>query len=157
MGWTLEDSHSGFNALRHHLLPYRGAKASRLYSRSLGGLVNPLGVLRAVADGRVDVAPVDSFCHDLFRAHGHPLAEQVRTIATTAPSPIPVLVASPEAPTEMVEALGTALLEAHQDATIAPALADVLANRFVRPDPARYSYGEELAKAAAAARYPMPA
>lgn len=156
VGWTLEDSHSGYNALRHYLLAHREARPT-LYSKSLGALVNPLGALKAVVEGQVDVAPVDSYCHDLFRAHGHPLAGRVRTIATTAPSPIPVLVAAPEAPGDIAEALTVALLEADKDAKIAAALNDVLVSRFVRPDPARYNHGERLARAAAAAGYPIPA
>jgi ABC-type phosphate/phosphonate transport system substrate-binding protein len=157
VGWTLEDSHSGFNALRNHLLAYRQASKSTLYGKSVGGLVNPLGALKAIAEGRVDVAPIDSFCHDLLRAHGHPVTERVRTIATTAPSPIPVLVAAAEVPDEIAEALSAALLDAHRGPAIAPALEDVLVRRFVRPDPARYGHGEELARAAAAAGYPIPA
>jgi ABC-type phosphate/phosphonate transport system substrate-binding protein len=156
VGWTLEDSHSGFNALRHHLLPFRTPERPTLYARSVGSLVNPLGALKAVVEGRVDAAPVDSYCHDLFKAHGHPCAALTRTIATTAPAPIPVLIASPGVPEDIAERVRAALLEAHRDPDLAPALADVLLRRFERPDPARYAYGEAIAQAATEAGYRMP-
>ena len=47
VGWTLEDSHSGFNALRHLLLGHRTPGRPKLYARSVGSLVNPLGALTA--------------------------------------------------------------------------------------------------------------
>src|SRR5207247_3819539 len=112
VGWTLEDSNSGFNLLRHHLLQYRSAERPRLYARSVGPLVNPLGALRAVADREVDIAPVDSFCHDLFRACGHPYTAATRTIATTAASPMPPLIASADVPAAVAEKLSAALLSA---------------------------------------------
>jgi ABC-type phosphate/phosphonate transport system substrate-binding protein len=157
VGWTLEDSNSGFNLLRHHLLAYRSAERPRLYARSVGGLVNPLGVLRAVADREVDVAPVDSFCHDLFRACGHPYTAATRTIATTAASPMPPLIASADVPAAVAEKLSAALLSAHRDPQIAPSLHAALIKRFDRPGPERYRYTEALADAAEIAGYPLPA
>jgi ABC-type phosphate/phosphonate transport system substrate-binding protein len=157
VGWTLEDSNSGFNLLRHHLLQYRSAERPRLYARSVGGLVNPLGALRAVAERTVDVAPVDGFAHDLFRACDNPYTRSARTIATTAPSPMPVLMASADVPAATAEALSAALVTAHRDPQIVPALHAALIRRFDRPDPERYRYAETLAQAAAAAGYPAPA
>ena len=156
VGWTLEDSNSGFNLLRHHLLQYRSAERPRLYSRSVGQLVNPLGALRAVAEKVVDVAPIDSFCHDLFKACGHPYTSCTRTIATTAPSPMPVLIASADVPGATAEKLSAALLTAHRDPQIAPSLQAALIKRFERPAAERYRYTESLARAAEAAGYREP-
>jgi len=36
LGYTVEDSHSGYNALRHHLLPYRASHGGKLYRESIG-------------------------------------------------------------------------------------------------------------------------
>ncbi|WJR81291.1 PhnD/SsuA/transferrin family substrate-binding protein [Bradyrhizobium sp. NP1] len=157
IGWTLEDSNSGFNMLRHHLLGYRSSSQHRLYSRSVGHLINPLGALRAVAEGTVDVAPVDSFCHDLLKAANHPYTALARTIETTAPSPMPALIASPDIPAATAEAVSAALLDAHNDARIAGALHAARIRRFERPDAARYRYTDHLASLAEKAGYPIPA
>lgn len=156
IGWTLEDSNSGYNLPRHHLLRYRGQGRERLYARSVGNLINPLGSLRAVAEGHVDVAPVDSFCHDLFEAAAHPYAELTRTVETTEPSPIPALVASSDLSEVEAERIGAALLEAHSDPTIASALEAALIRRFIRPQLAQYEYTRGLALAAESAGYLLP-
>ncbi len=157
IGWTIEDSHSGFNMMRHHLLPYRRANDQKLYARSVGGLVNPLGALNAVAEGRVDIAPIDSFCHDLFRAADHPLTRQVRIIDQTAPSPIPVLMASHDVEKSQARALSNALLEAHSEPNMAPHLEAAQIARFVRPEVEGYARGKMLDDAARKAGYFMPA
>ncbi len=36
VAWTLETSHSGYNALRHHLLKYRSPARPTLYASSVG-------------------------------------------------------------------------------------------------------------------------
>ena len=157
VGWTLEDSNSGFNMLRHHLLAYRTPDRPLLYSKSVGSLINPLGALRAVAEGQVDVVPVDSFCHDLFLASDHPLTALTRTLHTTPPSPMPALVASPDLPHDVAEALRAALLRAHRAPLLADALQAALVRRFVNVEATRYDYTEALAQAAIAAGYPLPA
>jgi ABC-type phosphate/phosphonate transport system substrate-binding protein len=157
LGWTLEDSNSGFNMLRYHLLQHRSADRAQLYSRSVGDLVNPLGALRAVSEGQVDVAPVDSFCHDLFKAVKHPYTECTRTIETTAPSPMPALIASPDVPEATADRLSSALLDAHNDAQLSKSLESALIRRFERPDIGRYNYTERIASAAEEAGYPIPA
>jgi len=157
LGWTVEDSNSGFNLLRHSLLQFRTPERPRLFSRSVGGLINPLGVLRAVTQGDVDVAPLDSLCHDLFVASRHPLSALTRTIHTTPASPIPALVASASIPKHVADALGAALLRAHRDPQLAGALRAALVRRFVQVEASSYEYTERLAQAALAANYPLPA
>jgi ABC-type phosphate/phosphonate transport system substrate-binding protein len=153
----LEDSNSGFNMLRHYLLAYRTPQRRLLYSRSVGNLINPLGALRAVAEGRVDVVPVDSFCHDLFLASDHPLTALTRTLHTTPPSPMPALVASPDLPEDLAAALRAALLRAHRAPLLGDALQAALVGRFVNVEATTYDYTEALAQAAIAAGYPLPA
>ena len=157
VGWTVADSHSGFNMLRHHLLQYRQRNDRRLFARSVGGLVNPLGALTAVAEGRVDIAPIDSICHDLFRSAGHPVTRQVRILDRTASSPIPVLVASPDVDEAQARILSEALINAHHDPILTPHFAATQITHFVRPAIEDYARGKMLDDAARNAGYPVPA
>ena len=47
LGFTVEDSHSGYNALRHHLLPYWRRRGRKLYRESIGPLTTPRRVIAA--------------------------------------------------------------------------------------------------------------
>jgi ABC-type phosphate/phosphonate transport system substrate-binding protein len=109
LGYTVEDSHSGYNALRHHLLPYRARHGARLYRESIGPLFTPRRVMEALLTGEIDVGPLDSFALDLMRRHQPDLAAQIRVVSTTDPAPIPFLVAASGCPDEVVSALQQAL------------------------------------------------
>ena len=156
VGWTVEDSHSGFNMLRHHLLKLRSKPGLPLYRRSVGGLVNPLGALAAVAQGRVDIAPIDSFCHDILKAADHPATRATRTIATTAPSPMPVLVASTDVAEHDVKMLSQALQLAHLEPRLMRYLDDALVDRFVTPNVKTLQYCNNLEKYAYESGYMFP-
>ncbi|HEY0909878.1 MAG TPA: PhnD/SsuA/transferrin family substrate-binding protein, partial [Bradyrhizobium sp.] len=109
LGYTVEDSHSGYNALRHHLLPYRRQFGATLYRASIGPLTTPRRVIEALVSGEIDVGPLDSYALDLMVRHEPELAKQIRTVATTDPAPIPFLVASRECPDDVVMSLQAAL------------------------------------------------
>ena len=47
---------------------YRTAQRTRLYRASVGGLINARGVIDALAAGRIDVGPLDSYSHDLLQS-----------------------------------------------------------------------------------------
>jgi ABC-type phosphate/phosphonate transport system substrate-binding protein len=111
LGYTVEDSHSGYNALRHHLLPYRQRSGGNLYRASIGPLTTPRRVIDAVLAGDIDVGPLDSYALDLMQHHDPGLAAKIRIVATTDVAPIPFLVASRECPDEVVTSLRTALIE----------------------------------------------
>lgn len=111
LGFTVEDSHSGYNALRHHLLPYRQQRGADLYRESIGPLTTPRRMIDAILAGEVDVGPLDGYAMDLMLRRDPGLARQLRTIAVTDPAPIPLLVASRECPDDAVTALRTALLK----------------------------------------------
>lgn len=111
LGYTAEDSHSGYNALRHHLLPFRAARRSSLYRESVGPLHTPRRVLEAVLAGAIDIGPLDSYALDLMLRHEPELGNRIRVVATTDAAPIPFLVASPECPDAVLERLQTALAE----------------------------------------------
>ena len=111
LGFTVEDSHSGYNAVRHHLLRYRQAAGGNLYHASIGPLTTPRRVIAAVLAGDIDVGPLDSYVLDLIQRHDPALAAQIRIVATTETAPIPFLVASREGPEQVVASLQTALME----------------------------------------------
>jgi ABC-type phosphate/phosphonate transport system substrate-binding protein len=104
VGFTVEDSHSGYNALRHHLLPYRQAAGGNLYRASIGPLTTPRRVIEAVLAGDIDVGPLDSYVLDLIQHHDPALA-------ATDTAPIPFLVASRECPERVVASLWAALMD----------------------------------------------
>jgi ABC-type phosphate/phosphonate transport system substrate-binding protein len=117
LGYTVEDSHSGYNALRHHLLPFRQQRGGNLYRESIGPLTTPRRVIEAVLAGAIDVGPLDSYALDLMQHHHPGLAVQIRVIATTDSAPIPFLVASHECPEEVVVSLQAALMRFGDDAS----------------------------------------
>nr|WP_283806569.1 PhnD/SsuA/transferrin family substrate-binding protein [Bradyrhizobium sp. Rc2d] len=109
LGYTVEDSHSGYNALRHHLLPYYRQRKGQLYRESVGPLTTPRRILDAIVAGDIDVGPLDSYALDLMIRHEPELTSQVRIIATTEPSPIPFLAAAPSCPDEVIGRLQATL------------------------------------------------
>lgn len=112
IGWTVEHSHSGFNAVRHHLLAYRTPARPALYAGSVGPLVTPRGVLDAVLDGTIDVGPLDAYWHLLIRRADHSRLDGIRVIASTATAPMPAFVAAEGADAATIAALRAALVEA---------------------------------------------
>jgi ABC-type phosphate/phosphonate transport system substrate-binding protein len=111
VGYTAEDSHSGYNALRHHLLPYRRQRGGDLYSQSVGPLTAPRRVIDAILSDGIDVGPLDSYAFDLMQRHDPDLAARIRIIESTDAAPIPFLVASRQCPDDVVTSLQTALME----------------------------------------------
>jgi ABC-type phosphate/phosphonate transport system substrate-binding protein len=110
LGYTVADSHSGYNALRHHLLPYYRKRGAKLYRESVGPLTIPRRVIEALLAGDIDVGPLDGYALDLMRHYQPELASRIRVVATTDPAPIPFLVASSECPDEIVSRLQAALV-----------------------------------------------
>ncbi|MDQ0390750.1 phosphate/phosphite/phosphonate ABC transporter substrate-binding protein [Labrys monachus] len=114
IGWTVEHSHSGFNALRHHLLAYRTPDRPTLYAQVRGNLVTARGILDKVLAGEIDVGPLDAYWHDLIRAHRPDLTDGIRVIGSTGMAPIPSFVAVPGLPAETVLRLKAAFAAAHR-------------------------------------------
>ena len=94
IGWTVPHSQSGFNAVRHHLLKYRHG-SERLFTQSIGPLVTPRKVIEAVVNRVIDIGPLDSYVRDLLERHKPATAAKLRTVESTAMTPIPPLIASP--------------------------------------------------------------
>ena len=68
MGYTIHDSHSGYNAPRHHLMQFR-RDDSPLFGEVIGPLMTPRLVLEALNQGKIDVGPLDSFAFALLDRH----------------------------------------------------------------------------------------
>lgn len=151
VGYTLADSMSGAVALRQHLMPLRGKRATRLYAATVGGLVNARGVIDALAAGRIDVGPLDSYSHDLLK-HYHPvLAARVRTIASTPMRPIPPLVATAAIGADALARLRDALLATRDASELVEPMARLQLAGFAVPDPSAYDAIAAVADASALA------
>jgi ABC-type phosphate/phosphonate transport system substrate-binding protein len=111
-GWTVEHSHSGFNAFRHHLLAYRTPQRPRLYAQMIGNLVTARNVLDSVREGRIDVGPLDAYWHLLIARHAPQLTAGIRVLASTELAPMPALIASAGTQDETVARLRSALIAA---------------------------------------------
>src|SRR5947209_2263338 len=135
LAYSIEHSHSGYNAARFHLLSYRRPGRPTLYSKVLGPLHRQLPVIAAGLGGRADVGPVDAYGLDLLRRHGAERAKRVRVVATTLEAPSAPLVASPSVGPATRERLSEALLAAHQAPELASTLDELLIARFTVPDP----------------------
>ncbi|NKC30848.1 phosphate/phosphite/phosphonate ABC transporter substrate-binding protein [Falsiroseomonas selenitidurans] len=99
LGWTVAHSHSGFNALRHHLLPHWQARGP-LYAAVRGELVTARGILDAVLDGSIDIGPLDGYWHALIARYRPDLTAGIRVLDQTALAPMPAFVAAPGLPVE---------------------------------------------------------
>ena len=138
VGITLADSMSGAVAMRDHLMAQRLAKGAPLYRATVGNLINPRGVVDALAAGRISVGPLDSYSHDLLKHYDPTLAEQVRTVASTAWRPIPPLVATASIGADALARLRDALLGASQAGELAGPMARLQLAGFAVPDPDDY-------------------
>jgi ABC-type phosphate/phosphonate transport system substrate-binding protein len=157
IGWTARHSHSGYNALRHHLLQYRTPQRPRLYSQVVGGLGTVRKVFDAVLDGVIDVGPVDAYWHMLMQLHHPDLAGRVRVLESTATAPMPAFVANPSVPTEAVDHLVTSFQLARDRAWFRPLAAELVIEGFM---PVRnvdaFSIIQARARQAEEADYPAP-
>lgn len=151
-GWMVQDSQSGWNAPRAALAkvaPPGGA----LFAASKGPYGNPRGLLRALADGEIDLTAADAWYLDLLREHDPAVLAGLRTLAYTPWTPNPLLVAGPDVDPAAAQALSDVLLAMHEDPAHGPLLRAAHVARFIRPDPAAYTVLDEMARAAEVAGY----
>ena len=151
--YSTEHSHSGYNAARYHLLPYRSATRSALFDQVKGPYVRQRAVIQAVLDGEADVTAIDGYAHELLGRHDPDVAERLRVVATTAPAPSPPLVASPSMSATDRERLTSALITAHERPELAPVMDELLLLRFERVSAPTLQLFLDWEHAAAAARY----
>ncbi len=132
-------SHSGWNLPCVHL----SAPGAGAFSALIGPFVTHQRAIAAVAEGEADVAAIDSFVLDLLRLHDPGLAARVRVVASTAASPIPLLVgADPRFGDPLGEVararLRAVLLGMHEDATGRRFLRELALLRFAQVAAADY-------------------
>jgi ABC-type phosphate/phosphonate transport system substrate-binding protein len=156
-GWTVEHSHSGFNAFRHHLLRYRSTTRPALYGEMVPNLVTARAILDAVRDGRIDVGPLDAYWHLLIRRHNPGLTAGVRVLESTATATLPAFVAAAGTPSPVVESLRAAFAGAARQPWFAPLADELLLDGFAPVTAAEYARTLEWDRAAKAAGYPFPA
>jgi ABC-type phosphate/phosphonate transport system substrate-binding protein len=129
---TAPNSQSGYAAALQYLMPY--GSDLPLYREVIAPTMNPLGAVNVVVSRAADIAPIDAFAFALLREYRNDLTSQLRSIARTASTPIPALVASFSG----LSALTDAFLIAHQDPALRMIMNDLLLDRFVQPDAGQY-------------------
>ena len=156
-GYTVAHSHSGFNAFRHHLQPYRTAQRPVLYGEMVGELITARNVLDSVRTGRIDVGPLDAYWHLLITRHAPHLTAGVRVLASTETAPMPALVAASTVPQAMVGRLRAALVTAADRSWFGP-FSDLLQlEGFAAVTEGSYAGQLEWDRAAKADGYERPA
>lgn len=153
LAFTNPESHSGYSALRFHLLAYLRPGQTALYRHTVGPLVTPRRVVEAVAGGDADIGPVDSYAWELLARDEPDLMGKVRVIDNTAPAPMPLLVASATLPPAALAALQRAFTTLSRDENGAALLAALRLQGFRIPDPADYRLLAQRAAAAEQAGY----
>ncbi|MEQ1614799.1 MAG: phosphate/phosphite/phosphonate ABC transporter substrate-binding protein [Hyphomicrobiaceae bacterium] len=148
--YTIADSHSGYNAPRHHLMRSRGVSRRKLYGEIIGPLTTPRRMLEAIAEKRTDVGPLDSFAYDLLSRHEPSLAAETRVIASTDPVPIPAIMASRDMDTSVIEKLRDTLLTFGTRTEHASLCDDLCISGFATLDPSNYEVAERWAREAEA-------
>ena len=156
-GWTVEHSHSGFNAFRHHLLAYRTPARATLYGQMIGPLVTARRILDSVRDGTIDVGPLDAYWHLLLARHQPALTVDVRVLASTEVAPMPAFVAAAETPVEVIAKLRVAFAGAARRPWF-KALGDpLLLDGFAEVSERDFAVLLEWEREAIEARYERPA
>jgi ABC-type phosphate/phosphonate transport system substrate-binding protein len=142
IAFTSPDSQSGYAAALTYLTDV--GDRYPLFSEIIAPQITPLGALTAVLNGTAEVAPIDSYALRLLQRFRPELTSQVRIVARTAPRPIPMFVASQGG----LQALQSAFLEAHRNASTKALMEPLLLQRFEAPIASDYDVlRKELAAA----------
>ena len=157
IGWTVEHSHSGFNAPRHALLAHRTVRQPRLYRASIGPLHHPRGALAALDEDRIDTIAVDAYWWSLLQRHDAATASRFRPVGVTASAPMPPLVCAAGFPLAFAQRLIDVLTILHEDSAARIHFDALAVIRFDAIARAAYAPLAELDRAARAAGYSLPA
>ena len=157
IGWTVEHSHSGFNAPRRHLLAHRTPECPTLYAGSVGPLVTPRKVLDAVLDGTIDVGPLDAYWHLLISRADPALLAGIRVLGSTDTAPMPAFVAAAGADPDAVAAIRAALIGAASRPWFAELARILCLDGFAPVDQASFAPTLAWDADAVEAGYPRPA
>jgi ABC-type phosphate/phosphonate transport system substrate-binding protein len=157
IAWTTEDSQSGWHAPRLLFAAYAKRHGAPLFKEAVGPLVTPRNVALAVAEGRADVGPLDSYAHALLRRHEPALAAKLRVIARTPATPLPPLVGAPGMNPTQARRVRDALLAVGAADEIASARESLLLSGFASVAPEAYDALAADARRADALGYPRVA
>ncbi len=146
--FTIQDSHSGYNAPRHHLLPYRKPGCGPLYREIIGPLTTPRRMLEAIAARQTDVGPLDSFAYALLQRHESQIAAETRVIASTELVQMPAFVAAPGTSPAIVARLTETLLRLDVDKSQQALCDELCITGFARIDAAPWQLAEQWAAVA---------
>jgi ABC-type phosphate/phosphonate transport system substrate-binding protein len=143
---TAPNSQSGYAAALQYLVAFDAARTAKagarspLYREIAAPAVTPLGAVTAIVAGTADVAPIDAYAYRLLQKHRGDLTSKLRTVACTARTPIPPLVASIalESSVEGAQGLRDAFTAAHRDPALKVLLDGLELSHFVTPDPRDY-------------------
>jgi ABC-type phosphate/phosphonate transport system substrate-binding protein len=139
IGYTVADSQSGCFALRHFLQPFQQQHGGALYRSVTGGLLNARGVIDALASGKIDVGPLDSYSYDLLTHLEPAYANRVRVIASTGPTAIPPFVATAQLDPGELARLRQAFAGVGSAPELLDARACLLLSGFEFPSPGDYT------------------
>lgn len=156
-GFTVAHSHSGFNAFRHHLLPYRTPQRPRLYARMSGDLITARRILDGVREGLLDIGPLDAYWHALIARHAPELTRGIRVLESTALAPIPCFVSAAGAPAAQVQRLREAFITASAQTWFQPLGDELLLSGFAAANTRDYDVLLDWDRQARAAGYELPA
>ncbi len=156
-GWTVDHSHSGFNAFRHHLLAYRTSARPKLYAEMRGNLVTARKILDSVLDGSIDVGPLDAYWHALIAKHLPDLTKDIRVVASTDLAPIPAFVASQHMPAAQVQRLRESFTSVSSATWFAPVREALLIDGFAAVSQQSFTQTLDWDAEAKAAGFPYPA
>jgi ABC-type phosphate/phosphonate transport system substrate-binding protein len=151
--WTSFDSQSGWLAPSAYLARRAKTRSGQLFACAVGPLVTPRAVAVAIAEGRADLGPLDSYAHDLLRRHEPVLAARLRVVASTPQTPIPPLVGAASLAPAVAANLRAALLAVGDAPELASARAALLLSRFASVDPGCYDALADAVPGAEAGRF----
>jgi ABC-type phosphate/phosphonate transport system substrate-binding protein len=136
--FTIEDSQSGYQAPRRFFAERAQTAGGHLFRAMVGPLITPRRVVEAIVAGDADAGPLDAWWHALLRRHEPEVAARIRTVATTAPAPIPLVVSAAGMPGPQKLRLTAALERTASVVELADVRDTLLLKRFVQADAAEY-------------------
>ncbi|MEM7336749.1 MAG: PhnD/SsuA/transferrin family substrate-binding protein [Chloroflexota bacterium] len=156
LSWTIENSQSGYNAIRSFLLQFQSEERPLLYKDSIGPIGTFTVGVEGIRNNEIDVVPIDSFSYDLMSKYAPEKLAGTRIIATTPASPFPPLVAGHDVPDATVEEFKTAVFHAHTAPELKEAFDTMMITRFTAVTPDDYQFMRQQERDALLANYPMP-
>jgi ABC-type phosphate/phosphonate transport system substrate-binding protein len=155
MAFTTADSQSGYHAPRFMFVSRAVERDSRsLFGATVGPLITPRRVVKAVLEGEADIGPVDSYAFDLLRKHEPGWMAPLDVIETTMRTPIPPMVGAASLPAEDAKRLTDALLSVAEATELADVRDALLLRGFAPATAEQYAILRRAAEAATKLGYP---